>query len=107
MATGKNASSDVNFLDMQAQVGITKHIGGIEATDELLSLCHIADAREVLNAGCGIGVGSAYIAKKYSCRVVGVDISERMIEWSRQRSREERGEAQVDMITVLKGEEAV
>jgi hypothetical protein len=69
MTTEKNASSDVNFLDMQAHVGVTKHMGGIEATDELLSLCHIGNAREVLNVGCGIGVGSAYIAKKYGCRI--------------------------------------
>jgi arsenite methyltransferase len=99
MTTEKNASSDVNFLDMQAHVGITKHMGGIEATDELLSLCHIGNAREVLNVGCGIGVGSAYIAKKYRCRVVGVDISEQMIAWSRRRAREERVEARVEFRT--------
>jgi cyclopropane fatty-acyl-phospholipid synthase-like methyltransferase len=63
MTTEKNASSGVNFLDMQAFVGITKHTGGIEATNELLSLCHIQDAHEVLNVGCGIGVGPAYIAR--------------------------------------------
>jgi ubiquinone/menaquinone biosynthesis C-methylase UbiE len=91
--------SDVNFLDMQAYVGITKHMGGIEATDELLSLCHIEDAREVLNVGCGIGVGSAYIARKYGRHVGGVDISEKMIEWSRQRAREERVEAKVEFRT--------
>ena len=61
-------SPGTSFLDMQAYVGITKHVGGIEATDELLSLCHIEDAHEVLNVGCGIGVGSAHIAKKYNCR---------------------------------------
>jgi arsenite methyltransferase len=90
MTTEKNAPSGVNFLDMQAHVGITKHIGGFEATDALLALCHIEDAREVLYVGCGIGVGSVYVAKKYGCRVVGVDISEKMIEWSRQRAREEK-----------------
>ena len=81
---------------MQAHVGVTKHIGGFEATNELLSLCHIEDARQVLNVGCGIGVGPAYIAKKYDCRVVGVDISEKMIEWSRRRAREERVEDKVE-----------
>ncbi len=93
MITQGNAHAETKFLDMQAEVGVTKHIGGFEATNELLSLCHIEDAREVLNAGCGIGVGSAYIAKKYDCHVVGVDISERMIEWSRRRAREEKVEA--------------
>jgi arsenite methyltransferase len=99
MATGKKAPSGVNFLDMQAYVGITKHIGGIEATDELLSLCHVEDAHEVLNVGCGIGVGPARIAKKYTCRVVGVDISEKMIEWSRRRAKKERVEAKIEFRT--------
>jgi SAM-dependent methyltransferase len=74
---------------MQASVGVTKHNGGFAATNELLGLCHIEEARQVLNVGCGIGVGSAYIARKYNCHVVGVDISEKMIEWSRMRAREE------------------
>jgi ubiquinone/menaquinone biosynthesis C-methylase UbiE len=96
MATKKSAPLGVNFLDMQAHVGVTKHTGGFEATNELLTLCHIGDAHEVLNVGCGIGVGPAYIARKYGCRVVGVDLSEKMIEWSRRRAREERVEDKVE-----------
>ena len=96
MAKQKNAQSDLKYLDMQAYVGITKHNGGFAATDELLSLCHIEEAREALNVGCGIGVGSAYIAKKHNCRVVGVDISEKMLAWSRLRAREERVEDKVE-----------
>jgi arsenite methyltransferase len=99
MTAQKNAQADIQFLDMQAEVGVTKHIGGFEATNELLSLCHIEGAREALNVGCGIGVGSTYIAKKYGCHVVGVDISEKMIEWSRRRAREERVEAKVEFRT--------
>jgi ubiquinone/menaquinone biosynthesis C-methylase UbiE len=99
MTARKNAASGMDFLDMQACVGITKHIGGIQATDELLSLCHIEDAHEVLNVGCGIGVGSTYIANKHNCRVVGVDISEQMIEWSRRRARQERVESRVEFRT--------
>src|SRR5512136_2807877 len=99
MTREKNVQSGVDFLDMQADVGVTKHIGGFEATNELLSLCHIEAARQVLNVGCGIGVGSAYVAKKYECHVVGVDISERMIEWSRQRAREEKIETKVEFRT--------
>jgi ubiquinone/menaquinone biosynthesis C-methylase UbiE len=89
MSATANAQASAKFLDLQADVGITKHIGGFEATNELLSLCHIEEAREVLNVGCGIGVGSAYIAKRYGCHVAGVDISQRMVEWSWQRAREE------------------
>ena len=99
MISAKKTQERTSFLDMQAEVGVTKHIGGFEATDELLSRCLIEDAKEVLNIGCGIGVGSTYIARKYGCHVVGVDISEQMIEWSRQRAREEGVENKTDFQT--------
>lgn len=89
MISEKNVPNQAKFLDMQAAVGVTKHAGGYAATDELLALCHIEHAHAVLNVGCGIGVGSIYIAKRYGCRVVGIDISEKMIAWSRQRASEE------------------
>lgn len=85
-----------SFLDMQASVGITKHIGGLPATRALLSLCHTEDAREILEVGCGIGVGPAYAARTYDCRVVGIDISEQMIEWSRRRARDERVQDRIE-----------
>ena len=93
----KIQQTDATYLDFQAEVGITKHVGGFAATDELIFLCHIADAKEVLNVGCGIGVGVAYIARKFGCRVVGVDISEKMIEWSHLRACEEGVEDKVDL----------
>jgi arsenite methyltransferase len=89
MAIKNSTQGGIAYLDMQAYVGITKHIGGRAATDELLARCPVDKAREVLIVGCGIGVGTAYIAKKYDCRVVGVDISEKMIEWSRKRAKRE------------------
>jgi ubiquinone/menaquinone biosynthesis C-methylase UbiE len=80
------------YLDVQAEVGITKHLGGFTATDELLALCHVAEAKEVLYVGAGIGVGPAYIAHKFGCRVVAVDISPKMIEWCHMRARLSRVE---------------
>jgi arsenite methyltransferase len=96
MINTKNAQAESTYLDVQAEVGITKHIGGFEATDALLALCHVEAAHQVLYVGCGIGVGPVYIARKFGCRVIGVDISEKMIAWSRQRAREERVEDRVE-----------
>jgi arsenite methyltransferase len=96
MTSVTSAPAGIMYLDMQAYVGITKHNGGREATDELLALCHIEHAHEVLNVGCGIGISSAYIARKHGCRVVGVDISEKMIKWSRKRAHQERVEDKVE-----------
>jgi SAM-dependent methyltransferase len=77
------------YLDVQATAGVTKHMGGYEATDELHQLCHVDRASEVLEVGCGIGVGPAYIAKHYDCQVVAVDISEKMLSWARNRAQRE------------------
>ena len=46
---------------------------------------HCVDA-EVLDAGCGVGYGSAYLAEVAS-RVVGVDVSEEAIAYARKRYR--------------------
>jgi ubiquinone/menaquinone biosynthesis C-methylase UbiE len=79
----------LTYLDVQAEVGITKHLGGFPATDELLALCYVAEAKQVLYVGAGIGVGPTYIARKLGCHVVAVDISEKMLAWTSQRAREE------------------
>ncbi len=89
--------SPQGYLQMQAQVGITKHLGGFAATNALLERCRVATAHEVLYIGSGIGVGPAYIARRYGCRVVAIDIAPQMIAWSRQRAREERVAGRVDL----------
>ncbi len=83
------STQDPSYLDVQAEVGITKHLGGYPATNELLALCHVSNAKEVLYVGAGIGVGPAYIAKKFGCQVVAADISEKMLAWTSQRAAEE------------------
>jgi SAM-dependent methyltransferase len=87
-----------DYLDFQSIVGITKHMGGLGATKELLALCHVDEAREVLEVGCGIGVGPANLARDHGCRVVGVDRSEQMIEWAHRRAREHGVEDRVELL---------
>lgn len=82
--------SKQTFFDFAAEVGLTKHIGGLEATEAVLELCHISNGKYVLDVGCGVGVTPIFIAKKYGCRVVGVDLSEGMIERSNERAKRER-----------------
>lgn len=74
------------FFDFAAEVGLTKHIGGIEATEALIALCHIGKDSYVLDVGSGVGITPCFIAKKYGCRVVGVDISAKMVERSMERA---------------------
>ena len=74
------------FFDFAAEVGLTKHIGSVQATEELAELCHIAPGSYVLDVGCGAGVTPCFLAKKHGCSVVGVDILEGMIQKSKERA---------------------
>jgi ubiquinone/menaquinone biosynthesis C-methylase UbiE len=75
-----------HFFDFAAEVGLTKHLGGPEATDELVKLCHIDAGSTVLDVGCGSGATACYLAKQVGCRVIGVDILDAMVARSRERA---------------------
>jgi SAM-dependent methyltransferase len=77
------------FFDFAAEVGLTKHLGGLKASEELIEFCHIGEDSNVLDVGCGAGVTPCFIAKKYGCRVMGVDILGEMIERARERAKRE------------------
>ena len=83
------SEQELAYLELQADMGITKHMGGLKATRELIELYHIDKSKYVLDVGCGIGTTACYLAKRYGCSVVGVDISEKMIDWSKERAKRE------------------
>lgn len=74
------------YLDLQAQIGITKHNGGYPATDRLIEMTRVGVGISVLYVGSGIGVGPAYLARRYGCRVVAVDVSPKMLDWTAKRA---------------------
>jgi len=76
----------LSYFELQAYVGTTKHMGGLETTKDLIELCHIGKGTYVLDVGCGVGATACYLARRYGCRVVGVDISEAMIARSNERA---------------------
>ena len=84
------------FFDFAAEVGLTKHLGGPEATEELVKLCSIDSSSYVLDVGCGAGATPCFLAKEVGCRVVGVDILAGMVERSRERARREGVADRVD-----------
>jgi arsenite methyltransferase len=94
---GERMEKEPTFFDFAAEVGLTKHIGGVEATEALVELCHIDQSKYVLDVGCGVGVTPCYIAKRHGCRVVGVDISEKMVERSRERAQRENVADRVEL----------
>ncbi len=84
------------YFEFQAYLGVTKHMGGLKATRELIELCHINEGKYVLVVGCGTGVTPCYLAKGHGCRVVGVDLSEKMIDRSSERAKRQGVEDRVE-----------
>ena len=78
----------IGYFDVQAYVGTTKHMGGLDTTKELIEMCRIGANSYVLDVGCGVGATACYLAKKLGCHVVGVDNHPGMIARSKDRARE-------------------
>ena len=51
----KASEPSINYLDLQAYTGATKHMGGLEATNDLIKLCHVTKGGYILDVGCGVG----------------------------------------------------
>lgn len=59
------------------------HTRGVEATTELAALTKITSDMSVLDVGSGIGGPARFLATKYGCRVVGIDLSEPFVDAAR------------------------
>ena len=100
-------NSQPGFFDFAAEVGLTKYIGGIAATNALTELCHIGKGSYVLDVGCGVGATPCWLAQSVGCRVVGVDIMEKMVASSRERARRERLAERVEFMEIARLKEIV
>ncbi|MFH1664287.1 MAG: class I SAM-dependent methyltransferase [archaeon] len=83
----KEKTADEMYFLMQAEMGLTKHVGGKRATKELIELCKIDESKRVLDVGCGAGKTACFIAKEVGCNVVAVDLYKEMIEKARDRAK--------------------
>lgn len=73
------------YFDLQAKIGITKHMGGLTATRKLLQWCHIDDCKYVLVVGSGSGISAVKIAQLTRCKVVGIDLSAEMVKCAKEQ----------------------
>ena len=74
------------YFEMLAEMGHTKHIGGLAATLRLMEMIEPKPGDVVLDVGCGVGIAATFLAEKYGCEVVGIDITPRMLERARERA---------------------
>jgi len=74
-----------SYFEIQSKIGITKHMGGIEATRKLLTRCKVDNTDNILVVGSGNGFSAIKIHEITGCRVMGVDISEEMVLRAREK----------------------
>jgi arsenite methyltransferase len=86
-----------SYFELQSSLGITNHMGGLEATKDLAESCHIRRDDYVLDVGCGVGAAACFIAERYGCRVMAVDIREEMVARSGERARKKGVERSVEV----------
>ena len=68
------------FEFMANHMGLTViHPGGLKATKKLVDSLEIGSNTKVLDIACGKGSTAFYLAEKYGCQVVGIDISKELI----------------------------
>lgn len=84
------------YFDVQAEMGTTVHGGSLKATKDLVQLCHINEGTYVLDVGCGVGITACYLAKEYGCKVLAIDISERMIDRAKERAKRKGVEHKIE-----------
>ncbi|HUL62156.1 MAG TPA: methyltransferase domain-containing protein [Methanocella sp.] len=84
------SSSSFSYLDMLAEIGYARHIGGRKATDRLIAAAGIGKGSKVLDVGCGLGRTSCRLADEVGCDVTGVDIMPRMVEQARALAKKAR-----------------
>lgn len=98
MTTGNNAPETDNlYFEIQADFGITKHMGGQRATRHLAELCHVGQDTALLVVGCGIGSSLVYLAKEFGCRITAIDLSEGMITRASERVQRHGLEKQISL----------
>lgn len=75
-----------SYLDCLAVLGVGgAHPGGLKLTKSLLAEETVDKETKILDAGCGTGQSSAYIAKKLGCQVTALDLNEIMVEKANER----------------------
>jgi ubiquinone/menaquinone biosynthesis C-methylase UbiE len=85
-------------VDIWEKLGITEHLGGIDATRRLIERCRISPGSYALDIGCGTGYTACLLAKHYGLRVVAADISERVLRRARERIERESLSEQVTIV---------
>jgi len=95
-----NRLTPASIYELVAELGFKKyfHLGGFDATRALIDLCPINANSCIIDIGCASGKTACYLARRYGCNVIGVDILPAMVERAKERARTEGVTGKVDFM---------
>ena len=81
MAVLKAAGHDTAHLTVEMLNLIDQmHFGGLNSTKRQAEALDLVKGMRVLDAGCGIGGSSRYLAHTYGCRIKAIDLTSQLVE---------------------------
>jgi len=91
MTTTQNKHPSLENLVESGELDLAiLHPGGMDITHELARLCRIEKGASVLDVASGTGESACYLAEHTGARVVGIDISGRLIEKARRKAEQRK-----------------
>jgi ubiquinone/menaquinone biosynthesis C-methylase UbiE len=85
-----------SYQDALAYSGIdAAHPGGIALTKKILQNERITRQSKILDAGCGTGQTSCFLAKAFSCEVYAIDDHPEMIKIATRQCKEEKNSVKI------------
>jgi len=79
-------------------LGETLRPGGLKLTARLAEVAGISSNYLVLDIACGKGTTAFFLARKYGCQVIGIDLSDKMIASCRARAEEKEITSRVSFL---------
>ena len=73
------------------------HGRGVIATEQLANALSVGEADHILDIGCGIGGPARYMARRFGCRVTGIDLTPEFCDVARRLGRITGLEGRVDI----------
>ncbi len=79
-------------------LGETLRPGGLKLTARVAEVAGISKNYLVLDIACGKGTTAFFLAREYGCRVIGIDLSDKMIASCRARAEEKEVTGRVNFL---------
>lgn len=107
--TPNNKSASKEFLDnhqytkngvLRYEKMFGKHFistGGIDTTKKFVEKLNLKKGQYVLDVGCGIGGSAFFMAKQYQTNVLGIDLSQNMLDIANDRLKEQTFSSNVNV----------